>query len=127
MLLGFRVLAGVACGMGLALAAAPAAGQTGVVAPGAALKKLAGDFAFTEGPTADKDGNIFFTDQPNNRILKWSVDGKLSTFLQPAGRANGMFFDAQGNLIACADEKMELWSITPDGKHTVLAKEYEGK
>jgi len=59
--------------------------------------------------------------------MKWSVDGKLSTFLQPAGRANGMYFDAHGNLIACADEKTELWSITPDGKHTVLAKEYEGK
>ena len=98
-----------------------------VIAPGAKLEKLAGDFKFTEGPTCDKDGNVFFTDQPNNRILKWSVDGKLSTFMQPAGRANGMFFDAQGDLIACADEKTELWSITPEGKHTVLAKEYEGK
>lgn len=98
-----------------------------VVAPGAKLEKLAGDFKFTEGPTCDKEGNVFFTDQPNNRIMKWSVDGKLSTFLQPVGRANGMFFDTQGNLIACADEKTELWSITPDGKHTVLAKEFEGK
>ena len=98
-----------------------------VIAPGAKLEKLAGDFKFTEGPTADKDGNVYFTDQPNNRILKWSVDGKLSTFLQPAGRANGMFFDALGNLIACADEKAELWSIAPDGKHTVLAHEYDGK
>ena len=97
------------------------------VAPGAKLEKLAGDFKFTEGPTCDKDGNIFFTDQPNNRIMKWSVDGKLSTFLEPAGRANGMFFDVIGNLIACADEKAELWSITPDGKHTVLAHEYDGK
>jgi gluconolactonase len=59
--------------------------------------------------------------------MKWSVKGKLSTFLQPAGRANGMYFDLQGNLIACADEKTELWSLTPDGKHTVLAKEFEGK
>ena len=59
--------------------------------------------------------------------MKWSVDGKLTTFLQPAGRANGMYFDAKGNLLACADEKTELWSITPDGKHTVLAKEFEGK
>ena len=98
-----------------------------IIATGAKLEKLAGDFKFTEGPTCDRDGNVFFTDQPNNRIMKWSVDGKLSTFLQPAGRANGMFFDAQGNLIACADEKTELWSITPDGKHTVLAKQFEGK
>src|SRR5688572_7838300 len=104
-----------------------AADTNTVIAPGAKLEKLSGEFQFTEGPTCDRDGNVFFTDQPNNRILKWSVDGKLSTFMQPAGRANGMFFDTTGNLIACADEKMELWSITPDGKHTVLAKEYEGK
>jgi gluconolactonase len=101
--------------------------SSGIIAPGAKLEKLAGEFIFTEGPTCDKDGDVFFTDQPNNRIMKWSVDGKLSTFMQPAGRANGMFFDAKGNLIACADEKTELWSITLDGKHTVLAKEYEGK
>jgi len=99
----------------------------GVIAPGAKLEKLGGDFQFTEGATCDKDGNVFFTDQPNNRIMKWSVDGKLSTFLEPAGRANGMNFDGKGNLIACADEKTELWSITPDGQHTVLVKEYNGK
>jgi len=51
----------------------------------------------------------------------------LSVFMQPAGRANGMCFDAQGQLIACADENNELWSISPDGKKTVLLKEYEGK
>jgi len=101
--------------------------SSSVIAGGAKLEKLAGEFRFTEGPTCDKEGNVFFTDQPNNRIMKWSVDGKLSTFLQPAGRANGMYFDKQGNLIACADEKTELWSITPDGKHTVLAREFEGK
>jgi len=98
-----------------------------IIAPGAKLEKLAGEFKFTEGPTCDKEGNVFFTDQPNDRIMKWGVDGKLSTFMQPAGRANGMFFDTQGNLIACADEKTELWSVTPDGKHAVLAKEFEGK
>src|ERR1044071_5580100 len=101
--------------------------ESPVIAPGAKLEKLAGDFKFTEGPTCDKDGNVFFTDQPNNRIMKWSVDGKLSTFLEPAGRANGMYFAPNGNLIACADDKTELWEITPDGKHTVLAKEYDGK
>jgi gluconolactonase len=98
-----------------------------VVAPGAKLEKLAGDFKFTEGPSCDAQGNVFFTDQPNDRIMKWSVDGKLSTFKQPAGRANGMYFDAKGNLIACADEKTELWSITPDGSPTVLVKEFDGK
>ena len=116
----------------LLAAAACAPGQEAVptnaiVAPGAKLEKLAGGFKFTEGPTYDRDGNVFFTDQPNNRIMKWSVDGRLSTFLQPAGRANGMHFDAQGNLLACADEKTELWSIAPDGQHTVLTQKYDGR
>ncbi|HOG29311.1 MAG TPA: SMP-30/gluconolactonase/LRE family protein [Vicinamibacterales bacterium] len=98
-----------------------------LVAPGAKLEKLAGGFEFAEGPTSDGAGNVFFTDQPNDRILKWSVDGTLTTFLQLAGRANGMFFDADGNLLACADERMELRSIGPDGSHTVLVNRYEGR
>jgi len=107
--------------------AAPAPAGAGVLAPGATLEKLAGGFDFTEGPTSDRAGNIYFTDQPNDRILKWSVDGGLSTFLQPAGRANGMYFDAAGSLLACADARTELWSIAPDGTHVVLASRYDGK
>jgi len=100
----------------LAIEAAQVAGAPpSVVAPGAALRKVAGGFAFTEGPTSDKAGNVYFTDQPNNRILKWSVDGALSTLRDPAGRANGMIVDAEGHLLACADERNELWRIAPDG------------
>ncbi len=98
-----------------------------VVATGAKLQKLAGGFKFTEGPTCDARGNLFFTDQPNDRILEWSADGKLSTFLQPAGRANGLMFDAQGNLVVCAEAKNELWSIAPDKTVTVLAANFHGK
>ena len=98
-----------------------------VVAPGAHLEKLAGGFAFTEGPTRDRAGNVFFVDQPNDRIMEWSTDGKLSTFLQPSGYANGMCFDAQGNLIACADEHNQLWSIAPDKTVSVLITNYQGK
>ena len=99
----------------------------GVVAPGAKLEKLSGGFKFTEGPTRDAQGNVFFVDQPNDRIMEWSADGKLSTFLQPSGYANGMMFDAQGNLIACADEHNQLWSIAPDKTVTVLVTNFQGK
>jgi gluconolactonase len=88
---------------------------------------LADGFKFTEGPACDGEGNVLFTDQPNDRILKWSVDGKLSTALQPCGRSNGLCFDAEGNLWACADEKNELWCIAPDGKVTVVLQNFEGK
>jgi gluconolactonase len=111
----------------LAVCQSVLAAEGGVTAPGAKLEKLSGGFEFTEGPAADAAGNVFFTDQPNDRILKWSTDGKLSTFLQPSGRANGLCFDAKGNLWACADEKNELWCIDRAGKHTVVVKDYQGK
>lgn len=98
-----------------------------VFAPGATLTRLASGFAFTEGPTCDAAGNVFFVDQPNNRIEEWSTNGQLSTFLQPSGHANGMMFDAHGRLIACADEHNELWAIAPDRSYTVLVTNYQGK
>ena len=76
-----------------------------IVAPGATVVQLADGFAFTEGPACDAEGNVLFTDQPNDRILKWSVDGKLSTFMQPSGRSNGLCFDAEGHLGLCGREE----------------------
>ncbi|HOC54548.1 MAG TPA: SMP-30/gluconolactonase/LRE family protein [Verrucomicrobiota bacterium] len=113
--------------LGVVCATHTLAAETGIIAPGATLQKLAGGFAFTEGPASDRKGNVFFTDQPNDRIMKWSVDGKLSTFMQPCGRANGLSFDGKGNLWACADDKNELWHIDRAGKPTVILKDYQGK
>jgi len=98
-----------------------------VVAPGAQLEKLAGDFAFTEGPASDAEGNVYFTDQPNDRILVFTVADELRTFLEPAGRSNGLAVDSEGFLWACADEKDELWRIAPDKGVTVVVDGYQGK
>jgi gluconolactonase len=111
----------------LVAVAAVSLGAEDLRAPGATVEKLAGGLSFAEGPTADAAGNVFFTDQPHDRILEWSVEGKLSTFLQPAGRSNGMFFARDGSLIACADGKNELWSISTDGEVTVIWRDYQGR
>ena len=104
-----------------------AAESNAVVAAEAKGKKLAGNFKFTEGPAADAQGNVYFSDIPNNRILKWSVDGKLSTFLEKSGGANGLYFDKDGNLIACQGGDRRLVSISPKGEVTALADQYDGK
>jgi gluconolactonase len=99
-----------------------------VVAPGATLVQVSKDFSFTEGPTPDKKGNIYFTDQPNNRIWKYDTKGNLSVFMENAGRSNGLFFDKKGRIISCADEKNELWAInTSNKKVTVLVDNIDGK
>ncbi|MDT8301719.1 MAG: SMP-30/gluconolactonase/LRE family protein, partial [Sedimentisphaerales bacterium] len=98
-----------------------------VVAPAAQVIKLAGGFSFTEGPASDAAGNIFFTDIPNNRIHKWSLDGKLTIFRENSGGANGLFFDKSGNLLACEGGGRRLVSISKQGEVEVLAREYQGK
>ena len=98
-----------------------------LIEPGAQLQKLAGGFTFTEGPACDAHGNVYFTDQSNDRIYLWHVDGKLTTFLTPTGRSNGLCFDAHNNLWACADANNELWVIKPDGIKKTVAATYDGK
>lgn len=102
--------------------------QSKIIAKGATLTKLSGEFAFTEGPAADAKGNVFFTDQPNDKIYKWSAeDNTISVFMDKTGRSNGLYFDHQGNLLSCADLENQLISIDKNQKITVLVNDFEGK
>ncbi|WP_200974368.1 SMP-30/gluconolactonase/LRE family protein [Echinicola sp. 20G] len=89
---------------------------------------VADGFAFTEGPAVAPNGDVYFTDQPNNRIHRWSAEtGKVTIYMENAGRANGLFFDREGNLLACADEKFQLWQIDKNKNVTVLVDGFEEK
>ncbi len=89
---------------------------------------ISDEFEFTEGPAADEEGDVYFTDQPNNRILKWSAEtGKISVYMENAGRSNGLHFDNEGNLLAAADEKSELWQLGQDKNIKVLVENFQGK
>lgn len=101
--------------------------QSPVVADGAELVLVSKIFSFTEGPAVDKHGNVFFTDQPNNRILKWSTHNGLNFYIDGSFRSNGLYFDNDGNLLACADQNNELIKIDEDKNITVLIDNFEGK
>jgi gluconolactonase len=105
---------------------AQGSGIDAIIAKGAKLEKVADGFQFTEGPVADKKGNIYFTDQPNDRILIWDNKKGVSVFLQPCGRSNGLAFDREMNIWACADEKNEIWKISPDKKIEKIIGTFEG-
>ena len=40
-------------------------------------------FGFTEGPSPDKKGNIYFTDQNNDKIWMYGIDNILFSHLVP--------------------------------------------
>src|SRR5690606_32916536 len=98
-----------------------------LAAKGARLTKEASGFSFTEGPAVDRHGNVYFTDQPNNRILKWTPGEGVTVYMEDAGRANGLYVDPEGNLYACADAENELWMIDKNKKVTVLVDDFEGR
>jgi len=98
-----------------------------ILAEGAAVEKLAGGFSFTEGPAADIEGNVYFTDIPNNRIHKWSVDGKVSVYKEDTGGANGLFFTEGGDLLACSGGRGVVVRIDKDKDIYVLADKFRGK
>ncbi|MDD4247223.1 MAG: SMP-30/gluconolactonase/LRE family protein, partial [Dysgonamonadaceae bacterium] len=79
-----------------------------LIANGAKIEQAGSNFAFTEGPAVARDGSVYFTDQPNDRIYVWNEEDGISLWLEGTGRSNGMYFDAENRLVTCADEKTQL-------------------
>ena len=63
--------------------------------------EIATAMAFTEGPTVDRDGNVYFTELVFQRIMKLDPKGVLTVFRENSNNANGLLIDPQGRLIAC--------------------------
>lgn len=90
------------------------------------VEELHSGFKFTEGPAVDADGNVYFTDIPQHIIFVWTLDNKLDTFRVESGRANGLFFDKDENLLACEGDKGRITSTSPSGEYEAIATEYDG-
>lgn len=110
-----------------------------IVPAGAKVEKLAGGFAFTEGPIWFDAGYLLFSDIPRNEMRKWTPGGEVTLFRKPSGYdlndappgafigSNGMTRDRQGRLIVCEHGNHRVTRTEADGSITVLASEFEGK
>lgn len=91
-------------------------------------KKLVEGFTFTEGPAADRHGNLYFTDVPENRIHRLDARGSLSTIWSDSQRCNGLMVAGSGRIIACQGGAGRVISFDPQTKDVeVLADQFEGK
>ena len=107
-------------GMTAAAEVIPGVGPTGEV------KQVQTGFEFTEGPAADSQGNLYFTDIPKNRIHKLDSAGTLSVFVEPSGHCNGLMIVGD-RLLACEmDGRLKEFSLK-DAKETVLADKHGDK
>jgi gluconolactonase len=84
---------------------------------------------FTEGPAVDRAGNVYFTNIPMAKILKWDPNSKtLTEFRTNSGNANGLRFAMNGDLLACevGSGRVTRTDMT-SGATSVLADQYKGK
>ena len=92
----------------------------------AKLEKFAGGFGFTEGPMWDPAGFVYVSDEEKNKIYRAYPDGHVEELIS-LGDPDGNTFDQKHRLITTASVLRSILAITPDGKYTVLADQYDGK
>jgi gluconolactonase len=123
--------AGWALGLAMVAGAADARGQGAIpgIGPTGEVVRAGTGFVFTEGPTADAEGNVYFTDVRANKILKLDASsGGISTFLEDSQGSNGLGFDAKGRLVVAQGGAARVVAIDVATKQiTVLADKCDGK
>jgi gluconolactonase len=101
--------------------------KSGIFSAKQKVLKAGSGYSFTEGPAVAADGRVYFTDQPNDKIYIWDEKKGISLFLENTGRANGLYFDKEGKLIACADLNNQIATYNDDGEIEVIYENYKGK
>jgi sugar lactone lactonase YvrE len=78
-------------------------------------------YKFADGAAADKAGNVFFTDRPNQKIYKIDLDGNVSLWKDDSGGPVGMVFGPDGRMYVGESVAKQVVSYAPDGTETVIA------
>lgn len=97
-----------------------------LVAPGASVELLADSFTFTEGPAADAQGNVYFSDIPASRIHVWTIAGELQTFRENTNGTNGLFFDSNWRLFGAEGGAGRITRMDADANVELVAGQYNG-
>ncbi|WP_339917932.1 SMP-30/gluconolactonase/LRE family protein [Yeosuana marina] len=101
--------------------------KSSLIKKNAQVETIETSFLFTEGPAVAKDGSVYFTDQPNDRIYIWNEKNGISLYLEGTRRSNGMYFNHKNQLVTCADEKNQLVYFDEHKKVHVIFENYNGK
>jgi gluconolactonase len=94
-----------------------------ILIEGEGWELVAEGFKFTEGPAADAEGNVFFTDVPNDNIHKIDLSGRLSVFVEQSHKTNGLMFGPGGLLYGCQNGMKRIVAYDKAGQPTTIAEE----
>jgi sugar lactone lactonase YvrE len=94
-----------------------------VLIDGQGWQLISEGYKFTEGPAADTEGQVYFTDIPNNRIHKIGLDDKVSVFAEATANTNGLMFGPDGLLYGCRNGDKRIVAYDKDAKMQTIAED----
>jgi len=94
--------------------------------PGEDWELVGQDYQFTEGTTANKNGEVFYQDIPTSKTYKVDKDKKLTTLNVDAKRASGTYFGPDGKRYTVAGGTKQILSYDSKEKETVVADSISG-
>ncbi|MBB4349800.1 SMP-30/gluconolactonase/LRE family protein [Aliirhizobium cellulosilyticum] len=99
-----------------------------LIVPTSPLDELYSECRWAEGPVWFADqGCLIWSDNPNERMLRWVEGGGVSVFRSASNFSNGNTRDHQGRLVTCEHGTRSVTRTEIDGSITVLADSYQGK
>lgn len=97
-----------------------------ILIPGEGWELVGEGYAFTEGPAANAQGEVFFNDVRNSKTYKVGPDGKPAVFLEDSKRGNGQAFGPDGRLYAIATGTEQVLAYDAEGKPSTIAEGFRG-
>jgi len=97
-----------------------------ILLPGADWELVAEGYKFTEGPTANAAGEVFYNEGPSSTTYKVGPDGKPVVFLADSKKGDGQRFGPDGRLYSVAAATQQILAWDAAGKSTVVADGFKG-
>jgi gluconolactonase len=97
------------------------------IGPVGEIRKIASELKFTEGPTDDGQGNLYFSDIPADRIYIIDAKGKEDVFLEPSHHTNGLMINSAGNIVACEMDGRIVEIDVKTKEVKAITDKYDGK
>jgi gluconolactonase len=86
-----------------------------------------GDLPFTEGPSFDRDGNLFLCMRRDGYVAKVATDGTVSRFFTTGQQPNGSRFHRDGRLFVAELRLKQILVAAPDGSVEVFVDACDGR
>jgi gluconolactonase len=97
------------------------------------LQVLAEGLRYPEGPTFDREGNLYVVEIAGGSLRKIAPDGTVSLFVEQGGGPNGMAVGPDGNFYVCntggraTPGNARIERVTPGGEVASILTEVDGE